>query len=62
MSQYPLVLEGTDEMKSLIQGRAKMEASVEGAGHQRWYEHPHADGIRKNLLDKKDLLQVRKVC
>jgi type II secretory ATPase GspE/PulE/Tfp pilus assembly ATPase PilB-like protein len=55
------LLDGTDALKSLIQGRAKMEeirAQAIGDGMTTLMQ----DGIRKTLLGSTDLIQVRKVC
>jgi len=55
------LLLGTDEVKSLIQGRVRMEdirhqAVVDGMTTLM------QDGIRKTLLGRTDLVQVRRVC
>jgi len=55
------ILVGTDRMKSLIQGRAKMEEIREQAV-QDGMTTLMQDGIRKTMLGMTDLLQVRKVC
>ena len=55
------ILVGTDEMKSLIQNRAKMEELREKAIKDGMTTLMQ-DGIRKTLLGQTDLLQVRKVC
>jgi type II secretory ATPase GspE/PulE/Tfp pilus assembly ATPase PilB-like protein len=55
------LLVGTDEMKSLIQGRAKMDELREQAVRNEMTTLMQ-DGIRKILLGHTDLLQVRKVC
>jgi type II secretory ATPase GspE/PulE/Tfp pilus assembly ATPase PilB-like protein len=55
------ILLGTDDMRSLIQGRAKMEELRDQAiadGMTTLMQ----DGIRKTLLGQTDLVQVRKVC
>lgn len=55
------LLDGTDEIKSLIQGKAKI-----GELRQQAVKHGMTtlmqDGIRKVLLGATDLQQVRKVC
>ena len=48
-------------MKSLIQGRAKMEEIREQAVEDGMTSLMQ-DGIRKVLLGMTDLIQVRKVC
>ena len=55
------LLDGTDEIKSLIQGRAKME-EIRGQAIQDGMTTLMQDGIRKTLLGETDLIQVRKVC
>lgn len=55
------ILVGTDTMKRLIQGRAKMEQLREQAKKDGMTTLLQ-DGIRKTLLGETDLLQVRKVC
>ncbi|MBW2028673.1 MAG: GspE/PulE family protein [Deltaproteobacteria bacterium] len=55
------LLAGTDELKSLIQGRAKMEEIREQAIKDGMTTLMQ-DGIRKIFLGQTDLLQVRKVC
>jgi type II secretory ATPase GspE/PulE/Tfp pilus assembly ATPase PilB-like protein len=55
------ILVGSDPLKSLIQGRGKMEEIREqavGDGMTTLMQ----DGIRKVLLGMTDLIQVRKVC
>jgi type II secretory ATPase GspE/PulE/Tfp pilus assembly ATPase PilB-like protein len=55
------IIVGTDGLKSLIQGRAKMEeirAQAIGDGMTTLMQ----DGIRKVLLGQTELIQVRKVC
>lgn len=55
------IIVGTDPLKSLIQGRAKMEEIREQAiadGMTTLMQ----DGIRKTLVGMTDLMQVRKVC
>ncbi len=55
------IIVGTDLLKSLIQGRAKMEEIREQAikdGMTTLMQH----GIRKTCLGMTDLMQVRKVC
>ncbi len=55
------LLEGSDEMKSLIQGKAKMELLREQAVKDGMTTLMQ-DGIRKTFLGLTDLKQVRKVC
>ena len=55
------LLVGTDEMKSLIQNRAKMEELRRQAIKDGMITLMQ-DGIRKVLLGYTDLIQVRKVC
>jgi type II secretory ATPase GspE/PulE/Tfp pilus assembly ATPase PilB-like protein len=55
------LLDGTDEIKSLIQGRAKME-EIRGQAMKDGMTTLMQDGIRKTLLGDTDLIQVRKVC
>jgi type II secretory ATPase GspE/PulE/Tfp pilus assembly ATPase PilB-like protein len=55
------LLDGTDEIKSLIQGRAKME-EIRGQAIKDGMTTLMQDGIRKTLLGETDLIQVRKVC
>jgi type II secretory ATPase GspE/PulE/Tfp pilus assembly ATPase PilB-like protein len=55
------LLDGTDEIKSLIQGRAKME-EIRGQAIEDGMTTLMQDGIRKTLLGDTDLIQVRKVC
>jgi type II secretory ATPase GspE/PulE/Tfp pilus assembly ATPase PilB-like protein len=52
---------GTDEMKSLIQGRAKMEELRDQAVKDGMTTLMQ-DGIRKVLLGQTDIAQVRRVC
>jgi type II secretory ATPase GspE/PulE/Tfp pilus assembly ATPase PilB-like protein len=55
------IIVGTDPLKSLIQGRAKME-EIRAQAIQDGMTTLMQDGIRKVLLGVTDLLQVRKVC
>jgi type II secretory ATPase GspE/PulE/Tfp pilus assembly ATPase PilB-like protein len=55
------LLAGTDRIKSLIQGRAKME-DLRAQAVKDGMITLMQDGIRKTLLGMTDLLQVRKVC
>jgi type II secretory ATPase GspE/PulE/Tfp pilus assembly ATPase PilB-like protein len=55
------LLDGTDEIKSLIQGRAKME-EIRAQAIRDGMTTLMQDGIRKTLLGDTDLIQVRKVC
>ena len=55
------LLDGTDEMKSLIQSKAKMEKLREQAVKDGMTTLMQ-DGIRKVLLGITDLQQVRRVC
>jgi type II secretory ATPase GspE/PulE/Tfp pilus assembly ATPase PilB-like protein len=55
------VLVGTDDMKRLIQGRAKME-ELRGLAIKEGMTTLMQDGIRKVFLGLTDLAQVRKVC
>jgi type II secretory ATPase GspE/PulE/Tfp pilus assembly ATPase PilB-like protein len=55
------ILSGTDKMKSLIQGRAKME-ELRGQAQTDGMTTLMQDGIRKIMIGVTDLLQVRKVC
>jgi len=55
------LLDGTDEMKSLIQGKAKMETLREQAIKDGMTSLMQ-DGIRRVLLGETDIQQVRKVC
>jgi type II secretory ATPase GspE/PulE/Tfp pilus assembly ATPase PilB-like protein len=55
------LLDGTDKMKSLIQGKAKMESLREQAVKDGMTTLMQ-DGIRKVFLGQTDLPQVRKVC
>jgi type II secretory ATPase GspE/PulE/Tfp pilus assembly ATPase PilB-like protein len=48
-------------MKSLIQGRAKME-EIRGHAIEDGMTTLMQDGVRKTMLGMTDLLQVRKVC
>ncbi len=51
----------TDEMKSLILGRARVE-DIRGRALSEGMTTLMQDGIRKTLLGMTDLLQVRRVC
>jgi type II secretory ATPase GspE/PulE/Tfp pilus assembly ATPase PilB-like protein len=55
------LLEGTDKMKALIQGKAKMEELREQATKDGMTTLMQ-DGIRKVFLGVTDIQQVRKVC
>jgi type II secretory ATPase GspE/PulE/Tfp pilus assembly ATPase PilB-like protein len=55
------IIVGTEPLKSLIQGRAKME-EIRAQAIQDGMTTLMQDGIRKVLLGQTDLLQVRKVC
>jgi type II secretory ATPase GspE/PulE/Tfp pilus assembly ATPase PilB-like protein len=55
------IIVGTDPLKSLIQGRAKMEEIREQAMKDGMTTLMQ-DGIRKTFLGMTDLMQVRKVC
>jgi type II secretory ATPase GspE/PulE/Tfp pilus assembly ATPase PilB-like protein len=55
------LLVGTDELKSLIQGRAKME-EIRHQAIKEGMTTLMQDGIRKTLRGETDLIQVRKVC
>jgi type II secretory ATPase GspE/PulE/Tfp pilus assembly ATPase PilB-like protein len=55
------ILAGTDDMKNMIQVRAKMEDLREQAIKDGMTTLMQ-DGIRKVLLGQTDLIQVRKVC
>lgn len=55
------LLNGTDEMQALIQGRAKMELLREQAVKDGMTTLMQ-DGIRKVFLGQTDITQVRKVC
>jgi type II secretory ATPase GspE/PulE/Tfp pilus assembly ATPase PilB-like protein len=55
------LLVGTDEMKTLIQSRAKME-DLRKQAIKDGMATLMQDGIRKVLLGETDLIQVRKVC
>jgi len=55
------LLEGTDEMKALIQGKAKME-ELRAQAVRDGMTTLRQDGIRKVCLGLTDLAQVRRVC
>jgi len=55
------ILDGTDEMKSLIQGKARME-DLRKQAVKDGMTTLMQDGIRKVFLGVTDLQQVRKVC
>jgi len=55
------IIVGTDALKSLIQGRAKME-EIRQQAIKDGMTTLMQDGIRKTLMGITDLLQVRKVC
>ena len=55
------LLEGTDEIKSLIQGKAKME-ELRAQAIKDGMTTLMQDGIRKVCLGLTDLAQVRRVC
>jgi type II secretory ATPase GspE/PulE/Tfp pilus assembly ATPase PilB-like protein len=55
------LLDGTDEIKALIQGRAKMDEIRERAIRDGMTTLMQ-DGIKKVFLGKTDIRQVRKVC
>jgi type II secretory ATPase GspE/PulE/Tfp pilus assembly ATPase PilB-like protein len=55
------IIVGTDDLKSLIQGRAKME-EIRAQAIQDGMTTLMQDGIRKVLLGVTELIQVRKVC
>jgi len=55
------IIVGTDSLKALIQGRAKMEEIREQAIKDGMTTLMQ-DGIRKTLVGMTDLIQVRKVC
>ncbi len=55
------LLDGTDEMKSLIQSKAKME-DLRSQAIKDGMTTLMQDGIRKVLLGQTDIQQVRKVC
>ena len=55
------LLDGTDEMRTLIQGKAKMELLREQAVKDGMTTLMQ-DGIRKVFLGQTDLQQVRRVC
>lgn len=55
------LLDGTDEMKALVQGKAKME-DLRTQAVKDGMTTLMQDGIRKVFLGQTDLQQVRKVC
>jgi type II secretory ATPase GspE/PulE/Tfp pilus assembly ATPase PilB-like protein len=55
------ILVGSDPLKSMIQGRAKME-EIRQQAVEDGMTTLMQDGIRKVLLGTTDLIQVRKVC
>jgi len=55
------IIVGTDPLKSLIQGRAKME-EIRAQAIKDGMTTLMQDGIRKILVGMTDLMQVRKVC
>ena len=55
------LLDGTDEMQALIQGKARME-ELRGQAVKDGMTSLMQDGIRKVFLGITDLQQVRKVC
>jgi len=55
------ILVGTDALKSLIQGRARME-EIRAQAVEDGMTTLMQDGIRKVFLGVTDLIQVRKVC
>jgi type II secretory ATPase GspE/PulE/Tfp pilus assembly ATPase PilB-like protein len=55
------ILVGTNGLKSLIQGRAKME-DIRAQAIEDGMTTLMQDGIRKVLLGQTELIQVRKVC
>jgi type II secretory ATPase GspE/PulE/Tfp pilus assembly ATPase PilB-like protein len=55
------LLDGTDEMKSLIQGKAMME-TLRGQAIKDGMSSLMQDGIRRVFLGETDIQQVRKVC
>jgi type II secretory ATPase GspE/PulE/Tfp pilus assembly ATPase PilB-like protein len=55
------LLAGTDEIKSLIQDRAKME-DIRVQAVKDGMTTLMQDGIRRVCLGETDLLQVRRVC
>jgi type II secretory ATPase GspE/PulE/Tfp pilus assembly ATPase PilB-like protein len=55
------ILVGTDAMRGLIQGRARME-ELRNQAMEDGMTTLMNDGIRKTLLGQTDLVQVRKVC
>jgi type II secretory ATPase GspE/PulE/Tfp pilus assembly ATPase PilB-like protein len=55
------IIVGTDGLKSLIQGRAKME-EIRSQAIEDGMTTLMQDGIRKVLLGQTELIQVRKVC
>jgi type II secretory ATPase GspE/PulE/Tfp pilus assembly ATPase PilB-like protein len=56
------LLLGTDEIKSLIQGRAKIEDIRQQAVNREGMTTLMQDGIRKVCLGHTDIKQVRRVC
>jgi type II secretory ATPase GspE/PulE/Tfp pilus assembly ATPase PilB-like protein len=55
------ILDGTDEVKTLIQMRAKME-EIRAQAVKDGMTTLMQDGIRKTFLGQTDFVQVRKVC
>ncbi|MFO7784709.1 MAG: ATPase, T2SS/T4P/T4SS family [Thermodesulfobacteriota bacterium] len=55
------ILDGTDDLKTLIQTRAKME-EVRAQAVKDGMTTLMQDGIRKTFLGQTDFVQVRKVC
>ena len=55
------IIVGTDALKSLIQGRAKME-EIRAQAIKDGMTTLMQDGIRKTLVGITDIIQVRKVC
>ena len=55
------LITGTDEIKSLIQGRAKME-EIRAQAMKDGMTTLMQDGIRKVFLGQTDITQVRRVC
>jgi len=55
------ILDGTDDVKTLIQTRAKME-EIRVQAVKDGMTSLLQDGIRKTFLGQTDLIQVRKVC
>jgi len=55
------IIVGTDPLKSLIQGRAKME-EIRAQAMKDGMTTLMQDGIRKTFVGITDLMQVRKVC